>query len=190
MSGKLVGQPDGYGRDAILDVDDDGRLICHECGRGFNQLATHVRLVHHTSAAQYRLAHGLGSTTRLVSGATSQKLAAPWTLHAAKHLADLTASRDSLAAAKHSLSHTKDRQWAPQVRALRADVAARTHRGRPLTPGETALLAEQPGLQEWADAARQIMTDPAVSTRSIADASGIAPPTVSQRLRRYPPAAR
>ena len=181
-----VGTPDGYGRFAVLDTDDGGRLMCHECGKCYDQLATHVRLAHGVTADEYRRAHGLGRTTRLVSASSSETMAAKWQEHAETHLAVLELSRDPGKAAASSLSHTKDGPWAPEVRAKRRDVAAR-RKGRALTEAESSLLVGEIDLQIWADHARRILADPTVSTRSVAEACGIAVSTVAQRLRRYPP---
>lgn len=39
-------------RHGYLDVED-GRLVCHECARTYLHLATHVRLAHDLTAAEY-----------------------------------------------------------------------------------------------------------------------------------------
>ena len=181
-----IGTQDGYGHFAVLDTGNDGRLICHECGKSYDQLATHVRLAHGITADEYRRTHGLGRTTRLVSASSSETMAAKWREHAETHMARLESSRDPEKAAASSLSHTKDGPWAPEVRAKRRDVATR-RKGRALTEAESSLLVGEIDLQIWADHARRILADPTISTRSVAEVCEIAPPTVTQRLRRYPP---
>ena len=57
MDGPEVGSPDGHGRYGILD-DDGDRVMCHECGRWYANLAAHAA-VHGLSARQYKLRHGL-----------------------------------------------------------------------------------------------------------------------------------
>lgn len=54
-----VGDPDGYSIYGQVE-EFDGRLVCHECGRMFVQLATHLYGAHGITAAAYREAHGLG----------------------------------------------------------------------------------------------------------------------------------
>lgn len=57
VDGPEVGSPDGHGRYGILD-DDGDRVMCHECGRWYANLAAHAA-VHGLSARQYKLRHGL-----------------------------------------------------------------------------------------------------------------------------------
>jgi hypothetical protein len=176
-----VGDPDGHGRYAQLERDDDGRLLCHECGTWWAHLATHARQAHGIPAAAYRQAHGLGATTRLVGDGPRERMRTAYAARPAEHLARLAASRDPDAARP-----TGPATWAPEVRAKRAAIA-RARRGRPLTPDETARLTEvEYDLQAWADRARELLTQPDISARSLADAADIAIPTVHQRLRRYP----
>jgi hypothetical protein len=44
---------------AIQERDEDGRLICLECGRPFRLLAPHLAPAHGMTSAQYREAHQL-----------------------------------------------------------------------------------------------------------------------------------
>lgn len=57
-AGPKVGDRSGFGRFGLLDVDGDGRMLCHECGRWYVALGVHVGMVH-GSARDYRLTHGL-----------------------------------------------------------------------------------------------------------------------------------
>lgn len=59
MTRPAYGAPDGHGRYGILGRDDEGRVVCHECGRPCEQLATHLRYSHDMSAVEYREAHGI-----------------------------------------------------------------------------------------------------------------------------------
>lgn len=189
--------PDGYGRYGTLDTDDEGRLICHECGHSYAHLSTHVRQAHGIMPADYRAAHGLGVTRALVSKATTERMRAAWDRHADAHLDSLEQHRD-IDRARAAVPDEHRRGAAP----LRTEVAeayrarARATRGRPnasrgrsLTATEVETLGNGTDLRVWADAARALLTDPSVSLRSLAEASGIAVPTVHQRLRRYPPQA-
>lgn len=54
-------------RFGILDEDEDGRIICHECERSFHALAIHLARAHEMTTAEYRTAHGLRRTQSLVS---------------------------------------------------------------------------------------------------------------------------
>jgi len=181
------GDPAGHGRYGILD-HDDGRPICHECGRAYHQLATHLRGSHQITAEQYRAAYGLGATTRLVSTQASERMAQAWERHAQSHLDRLAQRRNPHAAAQHSrAAHGHDPQgWAPEVRARRQQLA-RSRRGRDLTPEEAATLGDGVDLRVWADAARRLLALPDVHASSLARAADISPATVHQRLRRYPP---
>ena len=180
-----VGDPDGFGRYGIIDTDDDGRLLCHECGAYWGHLATHARLAHGITAPDYRRQHGLGSTTKLAGAGARRKMREAFAARTDDPLGTLEAHRDPGTAADRSLSH-RGGAWAPEVRAKRAALA-RARRGRELTPQEVGRLAAVGhDLQAWADTARSILADPTVSTTSIAAVSDITPSTVSQRLRRYP----
>ncbi|ABR10498.1 hypothetical protein MPMin1_gp68 [Microbacterium phage Min1] len=179
------GSPIDEGRYGILDRDDDGRPLCHVCGDARDQLATHARQTHGITAAEYRDRYGLGATTRLVSTAASARMRAAWDRHADQHLAALDEHRDPAAAAARSRAHTKDAPWAPEVRARRQQTGRAT-RTPDLTPEQVATLGDGVDLQAWADAARALLSRGA-SQMAIARACDIAPATVAQRLRRYPP---
>jgi len=157
-----VGEVDGHGRYAVLDTDNEGRLLCHECGRWWQHLGTHAFGAHGLTAAQYRQAHGLGATTRLVGAGPRERMSQAWDRNREVHLASLADNRDP-DAARGSMT----RQWAPQTRASRAETA-RARRGRPLTDDEREWLDDAGyDLQVWADRARSILADPEVSVRSI-----------------------
>ena len=120
------GSPDGHGRYGILDRDDDRRPICHECGRAFEHLATHVR-VHRISAAEYRERHGLSPGLTLVGDASRARMSAAWERHRSTHLTTLDEHRDPNAAREAS----RESRWSPQqVAGAQARGAARpgTHR--------------------------------------------------------------
>jgi len=68
----IYGEPDGHGRYGVLSTDQDGALICHECGVARQSLGRHVR-EHGLTAAQYRADHGLGRSTGLVTAELSAK---------------------------------------------------------------------------------------------------------------------
>lgn len=179
----IYGQPDGYGRYGILEQDDDGRLLCHECGQWWQHLATHARLAHDITAAEYRHAHGLGTTTRLVGLQARERMAAAYDRHRDTHLAALERSRNPREAVAQSLSH-RGGQWAPEVRAKRR-AAGRASRSVDLTPPQLDYLGDDTDLQQWADRARRLLTD-GVTQAALARAADITPAAVAQRLRRYP----
>lgn len=66
--------PSGHGTWGVLDVDLDGRLTCHECGRTYVALGVHVAQIHDGTRA-YRLAHGIAMSTPLATPALSARLA-------------------------------------------------------------------------------------------------------------------
>lgn len=77
--GHLWSLPDGTGLHApdgeLVREDGTGRLCCHLCGRWFRALGSHVRL-HGYTAATYREAMGLGTTTTLVAPDVSAGISA------------------------------------------------------------------------------------------------------------------
>ncbi|WP_367139441.1 MucR family transcriptional regulator [Saccharothrix sp. HUAS TT1] len=60
------GDPDGFGRHGILDLDAFGNPVCHECGQPYPFLGRHVRR-HGIDPDRYRERHGLGRQTPLAS---------------------------------------------------------------------------------------------------------------------------
>lgn len=58
-------------------LDDDGRTVaCHECGRRYRALATHLARVHEMSSDEYREQWGLARTLPLASTATRETMRA------------------------------------------------------------------------------------------------------------------
>lgn len=172
------GAADGCGRYGILDAAEDGRLICHECGRGVWHLTSHLHTAHQQQPDTYRVAHGLSLTIPLVATPVLERLEEAWQEHAGQHLRDLDTHRDPGRAAAASRER-------PPVSALSR---ARMHhpRGRALTPDEVDRLATAPSLGEWARIARDLLDDGA-SGSTISAATGILRTTVHARIRRFVP---
>ena len=61
-----VGDPSGYGLYGVLDRDWSS-VLCHECGRRFASVGSHIVLAHDMTAAEYRREHGLSRSQPLVS---------------------------------------------------------------------------------------------------------------------------
>lgn len=57
----------------IQEYDEDGRLICLDCGRPFRLLAPHLARAHGTNTAQYREAHQLPRTLSLRAASLSEQ---------------------------------------------------------------------------------------------------------------------
>ena len=176
------GDPDGHGRHGILDTDDEGLLICHECGESWKHLATHARLAHGLKAMAYREAHGLPRTQVMVAPAVSERMARAWEGNAEAHLAALEGSRDPLRAQELS----RHVPWSVGTRARQAQrVQARA--SRDLTAAEVDALGDVYDIPAWTANVRALLaTAPGLSQVAIARASGISAATVAQRLRRYP----
>lgn len=176
------GDSDGYGRHGILDTDDDGLLICHECGKSWKHLATHLRRSHGIAAREYREAHGLPLTTPLVAPVVSEKMRESWGKNEAFHTASLDVSRDPEKARKASLGGT----WSVGTRA-RQSQRSQARASRDLTPAEVEQLGDLYNIPTWTASLRALMTrHPELSHAAIARSTGISPATVTQRLRRYP----
>ena len=92
-----VGQPVGAGVYGHIAEDDEGRLICHECGQACLSLAAHIMRTHDMSAAEYREVYELPRTTKLIAASirerTGKRSASP------ENLARLARARDPQAAA-------------------------------------------------------------------------------------------
>lgn len=92
-----AGQPVGAGFYGRIDETPDGRLVCHECGGAYLNLAAHVLLAHGMAAAEYREVYEIPRTTRLVAASvrerTSRRALRP------QNLSQLAATRDPQAAA-------------------------------------------------------------------------------------------
>lgn len=176
--------PDGHGRYGILDHDDEGRVLCHDCGLWWSHLSTHVRYSHGTTAAAYRSAHGLSPGLPLVGTETAETMRARWEDHRDLHTTVLAESRDP-AKANAASRRTRGRAWSAQEIAERIE-AGKARGGRALTDAEVAQLGDVTDIPAWVTRARALLAAPDISLRSIADASGLATATVAQRLRRYP----
>lgn len=181
-----IGDPDGYGRYGMLDMGEDGRLLCHECGLWRDQLATHARLAHHVTAADYRQAHGLSPAARLVGRQVQERLSEVWQEHREDHLRRLDASRDPRRAFEASpvaagAGHVR---LDPHTRHVRQETG-RARRGRPLTPDELALLGDGTDIAAWAAAARRLMQTPGITLASIARSVGIPKGTAISRVWRF-----
>lgn len=72
--GKQVGVTvSGHGLWGVL-TEEQGRLLCHECGRWYTALGVHVAMTHEMDARQYRLTHGLLMNRGLVAGTLHDRL--------------------------------------------------------------------------------------------------------------------
>lgn len=182
------GEPDGHGHYGILETDEDGLLICHECGESWRHLATHARAAHGLLAADYRERHGLARTRSLVAPVVSEKMSESWEANRATHMAAIEASRNpEKARARSTVGHKGQGRGPSAVEVLAGyQQRARARRGRDLSPQETKTLGDGLDLQAWADAARALLAAPDISATSLARASDISPATVHQRLRRHP----
>lgn len=92
-----TGQPVGAGVYGRLSEDEEGRLICHECGKSYLSLAAHVYLAHGMTAAEYRDTYELPRSTKLAAASVRERIgrssARP------ENLARLARARDPQAAA-------------------------------------------------------------------------------------------
>lgn len=161
-----------------LEVDDDGRLVCHECGRSYLRLPHHLRAAHDLTADEYRDRHGLGLTTPL--WAADQRAAAGSRARRPEALARLEQVRDldALAAARGGP------QWRPETLRLRREQARAQRREIP-----AELIAQLPSWDDrtaWT-AAAQALVDEGWPQIAIARAVGQKQGTVWKRLRRARP---
>lgn len=184
-----VGDPDGHGRYGYIDHDSDGLLICHDCGKGCAQLATHARYAHgYASAADYRQAHGLRRSEKLAAPAARQRMSQAYERNRDLHLEALEKSRDPERANARSVQvRTTPGQWSPAARVSFAE-HLRSRRGRGVTEEERAMLGDDLPMDEWCRRAREILQDPTISVTSMSLSLGWSAATVQQRLRRYPQA--
>lgn len=51
----------------IISYDDEGRLVCHICGRAYDRLASHLRYKHKITQQEYKEEFGLNRTVKLTS---------------------------------------------------------------------------------------------------------------------------
>lgn len=178
-----VGDADGYGRYGILDETTQG-LLCHECGRRYQHLASHITRGHKILVADYRTTHGLHASKPLVTVTVSGKMRDAWDKNSAQHLADLAAHRDPHRAAESSRATNRNRSAG--ARAGRVE-SLKKRRGRSLTTTEVQTLKNQDTVAQWCQVAYKILEDPSVSVRSLAQSAGIHPITAYDRLHRYRP---
>ncbi|ANY10522.1 MucR family transcriptional regulator [Pseudonocardia sp. HH130630-07] len=180
----VVGAADTYGRYGVLDRDaDTGRVLCHECGRWWLHLGTHLARAHGIRAADYRAAHGLSSGTALVGGGVRDKLSV--SSSRPERLAHLQTVRDPDRA---RAGMTQSGQRAPELVAGRS-ARARARRRDP-SPEQVAELRGVTDVGEWARRAWVLIERDGVSAQGIARVLGISKATVDARLRRYPRPAR
>lgn len=97
LSPVRVGQPVGAGVYGRVTEDEEGRLICHECGRPCLSLAAHITRTHGMSAAEYREIYELPRTTKLIAASVRERTG-EWAARP-ENLARLARSRDPQAAA-------------------------------------------------------------------------------------------
>lgn len=69
-----VGQPVGAGVYGSVTVDEEGRLICHECGQACLSLAAHIVRAHGMSAAEYREVYELPRSTKLTAVSVRERI--------------------------------------------------------------------------------------------------------------------
>lgn len=180
MTGPVYGDPDGHGRYGILDRDDDtGRVLCHECGRWWQHLATHLAGTHGIRAADYRARHGLSTGTALIGSQVRAKLAE--SSGRPERIAQLAEHRDP----DRARAGMGPGRWAPELVAGRR--ARAIARRVDLTPAQLAELGDHTDIAGWADRARALMARDGVSAAAIDRATGLATGVAAQRLRRYPP---
>ena len=178
-----VGDKDGHGQYGIIDENPDG-LLCHECGKRFKHLSTHVSLGHKIKVADYRERHGLHAQKPLVSQQVRGNMRDSWEKHSSKHLADLDAHRNPLKAVEASREISRNRSAGAKAGRV---AALKSRRGRPLTQQEIDVLNAAPGIPEWSELAHKILEDSSVSLRSLAESLGMKRVTAHQRLKRYRP---
>lgn len=157
-----------------VDVDDDGRLVCHECGRAYLRLPHHLRAAHDLSADEYRDRHGLGHTTPL--WAVEQRAAARERARRPEALTRLEKVRDLDALAEAR----RGPQWTPETLRLRREQARAQRREVP-----AEIVAQLPPWEDRAawTAAAQALVDDGWPQIAIARAVGQKQGTVWKRLR-------
>ena len=57
-----------------MAFDDEGKVICHICGRAYNMLSQHIKQSHGINSAEYRKKFGLDKKTKLVSDKQHKRL--------------------------------------------------------------------------------------------------------------------
>lgn len=175
------GQADGHGRYGILDTDDAGRLVCHECGAAYDHLTTHAAGAHGIRAAEYRQRHGLARSVPLVSERVRERMRAAWERNASLHLRELSAHRDPDTARAESMQVTAGQSRTPG--ALASYRAARTRAAGTL-PVELATQLEGLTVDVWCQVTARLLAD-GWPLAACARASGITPGAAEQRMRRW-----
>lgn len=99
-----IGQPVGAGVYGRITEDEEGRLICHECGKAYLSLAAHVYLAHGMTAAEYRETYELPRTTKLAAPSVRERISRSSSKPEA--LARLARVRDPQAAADSRTADT------------------------------------------------------------------------------------
>ena len=175
------GQADGWGRYGLLDVDEDGRLVCHECGGVFDHLSTHVASAHGMTSAAYREAHGLARSVPLVSERVRGRMRGAWERNAGLHLRELEQHRDPETARAESMQVTAGRARTPGALA-----SYREHRERRASrlPDEIAAQLQGLTVDEWCRVAARLLED-GWRLAACARAAGISPGAGEQRMRRW-----
>lgn len=124
------GDPDGHGIYGQLTTGASGELACHECGQERHFLGRHIR-EHGMSADQYREAHGLGRSTRLVSPELAQTFSEKATERVGSPAWErFEAARDVDGARQESLRAFREPLRAQALEARRKQAAAAS-RSRP-----------------------------------------------------------
>ena len=178
-----VGDRDGHGAYGQLTTDENGHLVCHECGRAFLHLATHAMRTHGLSGAQYRARHGLELTAVLVAGEIRQKMSQAWELQRDKHVANLDRSRNP----DRARAQMRPRSQWPAATRVRRSAALSAKRGRLLTDDEMRQLGDDLPLQQWCDQVRALLAaDPTITAMSISRSFERSESWIYQRLYRYP----
>ena len=58
----------------VVAKDENGRVICHICGRSFTRLGSHVRESHEMTISEYKEAFGLCRSARTTETTYSEKM--------------------------------------------------------------------------------------------------------------------
>ena len=178
------GDPDGHGRYGILDLTEDGRLICHECGATALALGRHAVAHHDLTADQYREKYGLAAVP-LNAPSVTEKLQATWQRHSAANLARLEQTRDIHAAREKACIKGRKRRAGTihaRVGTYRETVAER--RATPRLTVETIARLQTLSVAEWVRAVDALRAQ-GVTVREIAEATGMREQTAYQRLHRH-----
>nr|DAS06671.1 MAG TPA: ROS/MUCR transcriptional regulator protein [Caudoviricetes sp.] len=173
-----VGDIDGYGRYGLVDENEAG-LLCHECGKRYRHLSTHVSLGHKIRVADYRRRHGLHAKRPLVASEVRDNMRESWGTHREQHLEDLDRHRDPHKAIAASIDAIRNKTEGAKA-GQRAHLQRR--RGRALTPDEVTALESTATISEWCQVAYRILDDPAVSVNSLARSIGMERGTAHHRL--------